>query len=273
MVGPAIIVIDDVKKGRMFSTLHATIWQGELLDSAPWYNPKKCRRPVLAYLIHADKSTFPSELTLPTAYQSHAELTDTVPPLPDFARLRRDGSDDNWTKSVPPKDWSQQAASLLSKVMYVPREGVFTPGVLDTWVRLDTGERLTHQMLPYVVDFLPYEMDRYAVHPELRKAMAAAMEDKSRQQQANAAKKGKSEGMGQAMWMATLSLDIETKEKLPEGGVDWLHLRLLSKHAAGGKFDQSMEVRDEDGNLIVIAHAVSMALSFERNTQKPRAAL
>lgn len=145
---------------------------------------------------------------------------------------------------------------------------------MDTWVRLDTGEKITQDMLPYIVDQIPYEMDRYFVHPELRAMITEAMNqegDKEKPKRKAAAgggsASGKSEGgRSQPYWFATLSLDMETKDILPKEGVAWLQMRLMAKHVLGGKFDQTIEVRDEDGNLVMLAHEVGMALKFDRNT-------
>ncbi|XDG06405.1 hypothetical protein ABKA04_006020 [Annulohypoxylon sp. FPYF3050] len=39
--GPAIVVIEDVKLTGQISTLHLTLWQGELLSQAPWVTPSE----------------------------------------------------------------------------------------------------------------------------------------------------------------------------------------------------------------------------------------
>lgn len=88
----------------MLSTLHVTIWQGALLDAAPWFDRAKARRPVLAYRIVADISSFPSDLSFPTAYRTHGELAGTVLPAPDFDKLVKEKGDDNWVVSAPPAD-------------------------------------------------------------------------------------------------------------------------------------------------------------------------
>lgn len=272
--GPAIIVVEDVKKGKMLSNIQVSVWQGALLESAPWVDGEKSRRPLLANMIFANMDDFDPSMTLPTAYKTHAELAGTALPDPDFARLRRDDRDDHWTLSVPPGDWSKDAASLPSKVMYVPKTGLFTPGVFDMWVRLRTGERLTQQVLPYVADLLPYEMERYLFAPEVKELV----EQMKRQEDEAKAKAPPPQGGGgsstatqrpgktQPYWFATLALNLETKELLPEEGVEWLHVRLLSKQLSGGKFDQGIEIRDQSGDLIMLGHMVSLALKFERNT-------
>ncbi|KAM3545473.1 hypothetical protein ARSEF1564_001635 [Beauveria bassiana] len=262
--GPAVIVVEDVKQGKMISNIQVSVWQGALLNSAPWFDRENSRRPLLAYMIFANFDDFDSSLTLPTAYKTPAELSGTSVPDPDFDRLSRDHADDNWTLSVPPGDWSKDAASLRAKAMYVPKKGIFTPGVFDMWVRLETGEKLTQQSLPFVADLLPYEMDRYLFAPEVKEMV----EQLQNQDKAETPKKDKAaqKGKSQPYWFATLALNLETKELLPEEGVEWLHVRLLAKALSGGKFDQAIEIRDASGDPIMLGHSVSIALKFERNT-------
>ncbi|TQW01212.1 thioesterase family protein [Cordyceps javanica] len=277
--GHAVIVVEDVKKGKLLSNVQVSVWQGALLDSAPWFDRERSRRPLLAYMVVASMDDFDSSLTLPTAYKTHAELTGTSPPDPDFDRLRRDGRDDNWTLSVPPGDWSKDAATLAVKAMFVPRKGLFTPGVFDMWVRLTTGETLTQQTLPFVADLLPYEMDRYLFAPEV-KEMVEQLQNQEKTTEASKGAGGgggggggQKQGKSQPYWFATLALSLETKELLPEEGVEWLHVRLLAKQLSGGKFDQTIEIRDESGDLIMLGHMVSLALKFERNTKGLKSAL
>ncbi|KAJ3475239.1 hypothetical protein NLG97_g9529 [Lecanicillium saksenae] len=269
-VGEAVIVVEDIKKGRMLSNVQVSVWQGALLDSAPWFDREKSRRPLLAFMVFADMDKFDSSMTIPTAYKTPAELAGLTIPDPDLERLRRDGSDDNWTLSVPPGDWNKNAATLHQKAMYVPKKGLFTPGVMDTWVRLTTGENWTQQSLPYVADLLPYELDRYLVAPEM-KALADEMQNQDRPKGADGAPKGKAKA--QPFWFATLALNLETKELLPKEGVEWLHVRLLAKNMAGGKFDQQIEIRDESGDLIMLAQTISMTLKFDRNTSRTKSSL
>ncbi|KAJ6787378.1 hypothetical protein PWT90_09759 [Aphanocladium album] len=268
--GEAVIVIEDIKKGRMLSNVQVSVWQGALLNSAPWFDREKSRRPLLSLMVLADMDKFDSSLSVPTAYKTPAELTGLTIPDPDFERLRRDNSDDNWTLSVPPGDWSKDAATLHQKAMYVPKKGLFTPGVMDMWVRLTTGENWTQQSLPYVADLLPYEMERYLVAPEM-KALADEMQNQDRPKGADGAPKGKRKA--QPFWMATLALNLETKDLLPKEGVEWLHVRLLAKHMSGGKFDQEIEIRDGSGDLIMLAHTISMTLKFDRNTSRTKSSL
>lgn len=261
-VGPAIITVEDIKKGRNMSNLQVTVWQDAHLDAAPWIDRAHSRRALLATMVFADLGKLDAALSLPTAYQSHADLAGTACPDPDFARLIQEDGDDHWMRSVPPPAEQRSGQYLPNKALYVPRTGVFTPGVLDMWARLATGERWTQHALPYAADFLPHELDRYLFHPDL-KAMADEVRNSDKPK---GGKSGKSSG-NQAFWLATLAMNLETKDLLPLEGVEWLHVRMYSKHLAGGKFDQDVEVRDESGNLIMLAHSVFMALQFERTTK------
>lgn len=154
--GPAVVKVEDVKISGQLSTLHLTLWQGGLLDKAPWITPGAgggSRRIVLAYTTHANLRTF-SGISLPTGFEGTPAAEN--PPLPaDLGALKRDGRDAEWEESRPPAPALAAARSLVKWNFYVPRGAPLAPGVLDMWVRLASGERITQGVLPFVVDSFP----------------------------------------------------------------------------------------------------------------------
>lgn len=149
--GPAIVKIEDVKiRSGQLSTLHLTLWQGGLTKEAPWTTAAS-RRIILAYTTHTNLRTF-TGITLPTGFEGTSAAEN--PPLPDFEALKR-GQDGTWEESKLPKPARAAARSLQNWNFYVPRQGPLTPGVLDMWTRLSSGERITQNALPYVVDSFP----------------------------------------------------------------------------------------------------------------------
>lgn len=153
--GPAVVTVEDVKLSGQLSTLHLTLWQGALAARAPWVTPAS-RRIVLAYATHTDLRAF-AGITLPTGFEGTpaAEL----PPLPDFGALSKGGprgaADAMWEESKLPAPARAAARSLQNWRFYVAREGPLTPGVLDMWICLASGERITQDALAYVVDSFP----------------------------------------------------------------------------------------------------------------------
>ncbi|KAI0025984.1 thioesterase family protein [Xylariomycetidae sp. FL0641] len=266
--GPAIVTIEEVKLTRRTSTLHLTLWQGGLVQQAPWVTPSVSRRAVLAYTTHVDLDALEG-LTVPMGYETLA--AESQPPAPDFAALKKDGADANWELSKLPPGLGAWR-SLHNWRMYVPRKEPFSAGVLDMWVALSSGERITSGALPYLVDSFPHDMNMYLISPEVRAVMLEAA------QPATAGpKKGNGKGKGkegpedkqrESMWFPTLTMDLESKTKLPDEGVEWLAVRVTSRQMKDGKFDLDVVVRDEDGEMVALSHHIAMVVEIEKNTKK-----
>lgn len=152
--GFAIIQIDDVKLSERLSTLHLTLWQGGLIQQAPWVTPGLSRRIVLAYATCTNLGSF-AGITLPTGFETTAAAE--LPPLPEFKALKLDsqGLDGMWGLHEMPKAARNAARSLQKWSFYLPRHGPLSPGVLDMWTCLASGERITQCALPFVVDSFP----------------------------------------------------------------------------------------------------------------------
>lgn len=253
--GPAIIVIEDVKLGRQLSRLHLTLWQGGLLSQAPWINPSTSRRTVLAYATHTNLNTVEG-LTIPTGYE--ADPANDLPPLPDFERLKTSGGDDKWEKVKLPKS-AVHLHSLKRWDFCVPRGGPLTPGVLDMWIRLSSGERITQGTLAYVVDSFPHNLNTFQVSPEVRKLLLSQPEERPNETSAS--------DHHASMWFPTLALSMEVKKLLPEEGVEFLAVRVGCKLMKDGIFDLDVLVRDVEGEIVALSHQVAMIMIGERKTK------
>ncbi|KAI1446034.1 thioesterase family protein [Annulohypoxylon stygium] len=260
--GPAIVVIEDVKLTGQISTLHLTLWQGELLSQAPWVTPSS-RRIVIAYTNHMNLRTF-TGTSLPTGYEGTA-AAELPSPMPDFEKLKTEGADEAWEEGKTPGS-SKIVRSLLNWNFYLPRSGPLTPGVLDMWVRLASGERLTQAALPYIVDSFPYNLHTFLVAPELRKLLLDPPREEGAQAQAKEARE--KDKQRASLWFPTVVMNIEAKTALPEEGVEWLAVRVTSKQIKEGKFDLDVMVRDSEGDIVALSHHVAMIVSIERNMGK-----
>lgn len=290
VAGPAVVTVDDVKLGRQVSTLHLTVWQGGLLDQAPWItttstttsssssssqgpNASVSRRTVLAYANLTDHGSF-AGLSLPTAYE--ASLAGAPPPpRPNLGGGGGgggyDGKDDRWEESRPP------ASALLSALshwrFFVPRsssgeEDTPTPtGAVDMWVRTASGERITRAALPFVVDSFPADLPQWLAAPELRALLRAPPGSSGDRDPRAADVKRKNEQRG-SLWLPTVVMNLEVKTALPDEGYEWLAVRVSSKQIKDGKFDMDVLVRDEEGEILALSHHVAMILSMERNVGK-----
>lgn len=276
MPGPAIITVEDVKLGGQLSTLHLTLWQGDLLPRAPWIRSGAeaeaegggARRTVLAYATLTDQRAA-SGITLETGWEVSPAAA--LPrPLPDFAALLREtssgggGGDGFWEEQRAPA--SGMFRSLQNWRFFLPRGGPLEPGVVDMWVCRSNGERVRQAALPYVVDSFPYSLHTFLMSPELRAMLAAPREKAGGDAKVEETHQRNEQRAG--LWFPTVVMNLEVKTALPEEGLEWLAVRVQSKLIKDGKFDTDVLVRDQDGEVVALAQQVSMILSMERNTAK-----
>lgn len=265
-VGPAIVVIEDVKLGPTLSILHLTLWQGEFLAQAPWIKPSASRRTVLAYTTHTNLRTF-SGITLPTSYGVSPAVR-LVPP-PAIKAVETQGADEHWEESKLPMSKSSGLwRSLRNWRFYMPRGEPLIPGFLDIWIRTTSGERITQGMLPYVVDSFPWNMHAFLVAPELRQQFETPQDQAGG---AGGKKKKRDTARDEqraGLWFPTVLMNVEVKKALPPEGVDWLAVRVTIKQIKEGRFDLDVLVRDVEGEIVALSHHVAMILSIERNTAK-----
>ncbi|KAF8467864.1 thioesterase-like superfamily-domain-containing protein [Kalaharituber pfeilii] len=73
-------------------------------------------------------------------------------------------------------------------------------------------------------------------------------------------KENKGEG-GNNRWYPTLSYGMEIKRGEPEGGWEWLFVRVESRAVKGGRMDEMVEVWSEEGELVGKGGQVALVLS------------
>ncbi|KAF5568481.1 hypothetical protein FPHYL_2729 [Fusarium phyllophilum] len=130
-IGPAVLVVEEVRRGRALSILHSTLYQEGLLSESPWISDKS-KKKVAAYvtntLLNGEQG-----LGLPTGFELSAS-----PPLADLIKLATD-EDPNWErlpthgcdhKQTPPETW-------------------------DLQLRMSNNERWTTWVLGYIADVAP----------------------------------------------------------------------------------------------------------------------
>ncbi|KAF4908973.1 hypothetical protein CGCF415_v006216 [Colletotrichum fructicola] len=235
-VGPAILIVEEVKLGRNLSTVHITLYQHELLQSAPWFSAKS-RRNVLAYLTNA-RISLEKGLTLDSGW------TMTPPPKPvDFAALSLD-EDPHWFRRDKMTARAVSFARAHNNLEhYVPREGV-RRGMADMWLRFKAGQRFTNASLGYIADAYPTIVEAW--RPRRGEEQTPFRSD-------------------EMFWYPTLSLNLDVKRSLPENGVEWLFIRCLAKVIQNGRLDLEVIILDQDQNVVALSNHVNMVLSAERN--------
>ncbi|KAI1322040.1 thioesterase-like superfamily-domain-containing protein [Xylariaceae sp. FL0255] len=240
--GIAHFAVHDVKLGRGTSTIHVVLTQDG-------------RDEVVAYMTNANM-TIENGLTLLTGWSTEP----LPPPRPvDFARLARDGVDEHWKllTELPHPD----KRKAVNKVrMYAPRDGHVLPNIVDEWICFASGERFRDSAVAFVSDMWPQLLEG------LVKRQTEIMDPK-----ASAAEKSEKQNMDLSWyWYPTLTLSLDVKKPLPAEGVQWLHVRALSKQVRNGRFDYEIVIYDENEEIVALSHHIAMVLDGARNLAAKR---
>ncbi|KAL8908756.1 MAG: hypothetical protein Q9207_000613 [Kuettlingeria erythrocarpa] len=245
-VGPAHILIRDVKIGRRTSTVHVSLTQAS--DAAT------AEPSVVGYLtqsnLHAEEG-----LSLST----HWSLHPAPAPLLSTQSLHS-GDNKNWTLAPPLHPKFRKAANRVH--FYVPRKGQPGPAMADEWVCFSQpGERFKQESLGFVVDQFPQIVE---IHPSTSPASSSPAIDKE-DQAANGRRKQETK---KPNWYPTILLNMEVKKALPEEGVEWLFVRVRAKKIENGRMDLEVVVLDEGGDLVAVSNHVCLILDAERNMSR-----
>ncbi|KAL2262653.1 hypothetical protein VTK26DRAFT_578 [Humicola hyalothermophila] len=249
-IGPAIIVIEDVKLGRQLSTLHATLYQRSLLPQAPWITPGSTRKEIAAYFTMTDLRK-ENGVSLPLGFTLRHPFP--PPPRPDFAALKAD-RDLHWARLKFPLGSRLRFARCLQNFAYYgPRASPPSKTPIDKWVRLASGERFTANSLGFVSDCWPYVVEEH--RPSRKEAEEKARRGESVPFPPDA-----------TFWYPTVVLNLEVKKALPAEGLEWLQIRIQSRQVKNGRMDIEILLLDEQGELVAISNHVNLILGSERNT-------
>ncbi|KAI0109703.1 thioesterase-like superfamily-domain-containing protein [Nemania sp. FL0031] len=242
--GPATFTVKDVKLGRQTSTIHISLAQDG-------------REEVVVYVTNAN-ITAENGLTVPTGWTPNPPLP---PPPADLAKLAKDGEDANWVvmKDLPHPDLRKAVNRVL---MHVPRNGQAHPGVVDEWVRLESGERFPMEGIGFVADVWPQMIDGLA----RRQRKQEQQQQQQQQEERPSNEKKQVDGKKRWFWYPTLVLNLDIKKALPPQGVQWLHVRVYPKQIKNGRLDYEVVVFDETGDIVALSHHVAMVLDGRRNT-------
>jgi Thioesterase-like superfamily len=230
-IGPARLVVKDVKLGRQTSIVHLTLSQHG-------------KEEVFGYLTHSNLQA-EEGVTFPTGWT----LEPPTAPLLDAQKLMNQGGDANWAerKETPFANFRKASHQVR---FFFPRNGQPMNSIIDQWICLRDGSKFTTESLGYVTDMFPQIVENYR-EDEDPTGVAAALQ------------KGKPTGA--KYWYPTVVLNIDVKKALPEEGVDFLFCRTRSKQIRKGRFDIEVVVMDEAGEVIALSHHIALVLSAGRN--------
>lgn len=262
-VGPAVIVVDEVKLGRRLSTVHVSLYQGGLtLDGqAPFLTSSSqdsgkgvaaSRREVVAYF-NCGSLEVEKGLSLPTEHDFADVKRVPKPPKPDLAALSSRGQDLNWARlEIPEKLGGLERRALHNMEYYFPRAGQPQKSVVDVWLRLaEPGAKFDNVSLGYVADSWPYVVEAYRGGIDTGgggKDAVVRQDD--------------------VFWFPTVVMNMDVKKALPLGGVEWLSMRVEARQIRNGRLDLEVVLLDEAGELVAICHHVNLVLGGERNLKK-----
>lgn len=264
-VGPAVIVVEEVKLGRRLSTVHVSLYQGGLtLDGqAPFLTSSSSsdsvkgvaasRREVVAYF-NCGSLEVEKGLSLSTEHDFADVKRVPKPPRPDLAALETRGQDLNWARlEIPEKLGGLERRTLHNMEYYFPRAGQRQRSVVDVWLRLaEPGAKFDNVSLGYVADSWPYVVEAY---------------------RGSAAGEAGDGGDGvvrqdDVFWFPTVVMNMDVKKALPAGGGEWLSMRVEARQIRNGRLDLEVVLLDEEGELVAICHHVNLILGGERNLKK-----
>jgi hypothetical protein len=228
--GSALFTVEDKKLGRQASVIYVTLSQ----DS---------REEVVGTITHSHMDS-ESGVSFSTGY-----ALDPTPLPADLSRLVRD-DDENWAQEASLPFAGFRKASEKT-TFYFPRRGQTVMRMADEWVRLRNGERWTRASLGYVADMFPMPVEAFITRE-------------------NAAAAGDLEGDGgkksiAKFWYPTVLLNMDIKKPLPDEGVEWLFSRVAVKQIKNGRMDIEVVTMDAEGDIVMLSHHVSLAVSSARN--------
>ncbi|KAK1593715.1 thioesterase-like superfamily-domain-containing protein [Colletotrichum navitas] len=235
-IGPAILIVEEVKIGRNLSTLHVSLYQHDLLPAAPWFTPNS-QRNVVGYFINT-RLVAEKGLTLATGWDM------TPPPEPaDFALLSLD-QDQHWVKKEKLNARATSYVRAHNNVeYYAPREGT-RRGIADLWLRFKSGERFTNASVGFVAD----------AYPTVIEAWRPTRDEEQTPFRYN-----------DMFWYPTLALNLDVKKALPDEGAEWLFIRSMVKVIRNGRLDLEVTILDQSGDVVALSTHVNMVLSADRN--------
>ncbi len=235
-VGRAILLVEEVKTGKRMSVLHIKLYQGDISENAPWI--KSSSYAATTAYITAETSEINIGVSIPTGWHS---APSSMPKL----RLLPPAGDGDWQRlHVPPV-----AKALQHVEFYVLSSQDPTLATRDYWIRLAGGGNFSNASLGFVCDVgPPVFIDSFRSATEKTVARSSSKRDS---------------------WYPTLVMDMQTKQQLPEMGIEWLRLRFQSKVVHNDRLDVEVLVFDELGDLITISHHVVMIVDMEqKNTAR-----
>ncbi|KAL8829859.1 MAG: hypothetical protein Q9191_001771 [Dirinaria sp. TL-2023a] len=263
-IGPAIVTIQNVKLGRRTSTVHVVLTQQPFLRRSSDDRGETPTTCIVGYITQSN-ITRESGISLSTNWT----LSPPAAPLSSIAALRTD-QDPHWALQQHHRFPKFRKAHLHVKT-YLPRKGQVKKSVVDEWLCFSRdGARFTQESLGYVADTFPQLAEHgYAaaeVEAGLHGGQTRGQKDGSRDVEMNI--KPAEKNQAATFWYPTILLNLDVKKALPEEGVEFLFVRVMSKQIRNGRLDLEVIILDESGELVATSTHVVLVMGSERNIKR-----
>ncbi|KAM5343390.1 hypothetical protein ACJ41O_011927 [Fusarium nematophilum] len=189
-------------------------------------------------------------------------------PTPSFAKVMANEPDENWI----PGRLSGEIIPLSRHLLVLNARGGFQqPGILDAWNTF-TAERMDATCIALMCDYIPSMSDTllrnggmYDAHTKFAQMEAWAEKNPGIVHEMT---NSLAEAARAKIINNTLSLDIEFKRRIPEGGLQWTFTRAMTKKLAGGRMDLDLTICDEEMELVCLARQVILVLDARRRFKR-----
>ena len=294
-IGPAEIRFRELKLGSRTSNLAASIvqyppdskptpsgdnTQDHHHQQKPTIKHGKIRECITGTLILSNITT-ESGISLPTHWRLGESLSHPSPSVPDFEKLKRDGSDQQyseWIDKLHPgfRKAGEHLRIFLPKRMLQHRIDISTTtpssfanpssssasvqasignpnqqqqeqqtALIDEWITFRSPhQRFIQPTLGYISDMFPQIVEN--LYPASTLTASFASPEK--------------------LWYPTLALNLDIKKLLPPEGVEWLFVRIVAKSILNGRKDLDVTILGQDGGLVATSQHVALVMGSERNT-------
>ncbi|KAE8369941.1 thioesterase-like superfamily-domain-containing protein [Aspergillus caelatus] len=249
-VGPATLTVQEVKLGARTSTIQVTLSQ----DAAS----KGPQTKVVGYITVSPIETDQEGPVVKGTPVLHPNPPPGSKPDGgvDFTALAKTGRDGQWTRfpTIPAMAVSQHTELYGTPPPSTVQERI--KSTVDQWARFRPGGQVpaqwTNEALMCLLDLFPMALDRLGAMAT--SAWASTNDPEDRQ--------SRSPG---PFWFPTVSFNVDLKKSIPKEGVAWLHSRVVTQTLRAGRADISVEILDQNGELIAISSQVCMVVGFDRN--------
>lgn len=185
---------------------------------------------------------------------------------PNFERVLANKPDDNWLPWI----LTGEILPFTRRQLYLhPRGGFDTAGIFDGWSTFpDEPLDATHLTLmtdcvPAMSDTLLNNKGMYDAHTHYQAIEAWSEKDPGVPAPLTNSLK---DAVGASTFNITLTLDIEFKRRLPQGGQEWMFTRAATKLMQDERLDLEVTLCDHDMEILCLAHQTILALNATRKS-------